>query len=429
MERARYGALPKQRASFSFGASRARVSVPPSMLFAFVAPLPAFSPASTPASIKVPPSDPSLQYIGRFEERGDARLFDFAGCEIRTRLVLSAPATATVELAQRHLPSPCTDPVACGNTASSGFEVNAFVVFVNGTRQGLGEHNASFMTSKEQQDGVPYEFPLADLPAGTHDVRVVKATEPDWNGGDPVPNYMSFTGFHLHPASASSDFAAGRGTLPPLPVRKLEFLGDSITAGFCNTCTDPHPGPPPPDHLEAFLATWDYQVGELLDAQVHTAAWSGLGMVRNCCLGNTTMPGIFRRTLATENIDDSWDFASWKADALIVNLGTNDGDAVLDPHYDYVGVYANLVADVAQRYGIDRMHAFLACGPMTDEYCDPVFNVIANLTARGVKAHFLDQRGFLNGTFGPPCCGHPSVEVDTAMAKYTAATIKRVLGW
>ena len=51
------------------------------------------------------------------------------------------------------------------------------------------------------------------------------------------------------------------------------------------------------------------------------------------------------------------------------------------------------------------------------------------MKAHGVKAHFLDQRGFLNGTFGPACCGHPSIEVDTAMAKSDAAFIKRTLGW
>ena len=37
---------------------------------------------------------------------------------------------------------------------------------------------------------------------------------------------------------------------------------------------------------------------------------------------------------------------------------------------------------------------------------------IQTITRAGVKAHFLDQRGFLNGTFGLACCGHPSIEVD-----------------
>jgi hypothetical protein len=66
-----------------------------------------------------------------------------------------------------------------------------------------------------------------------------------------------------------------------------------------------------PPSQEAFGATWDFQIGTILNAQVHTAAWSGLGMVHNCCGGNTTMPAIFSRTLATKNVDNTWDWSSW----------------------------------------------------------------------------------------------------------------------
>jgi lysophospholipase L1-like esterase len=120
---------------------------------------------------------------------------------------------------------------------------------------------------------------------------------------------------------------------PPLPTRKIEFLGDSITAGYCNECQSPvHDA-----NNEAFGASWDFQIGQLLTAQVHTAAWSGLGMVHNCCGGNTTMPTIFNRTLASVNIDNSWDWNSWVPDALVVNLGTNDGGSATDPKAHYVG--------------------------------------------------------------------------------------------
>ena len=84
--------------------------------------------------------------------------------------------------------------------------------------------------------------------------------------------------------------------------------------------------------------------------------------------------------------------------------------------------------NASRNYGA-ALHVFLACGPMSESYCPPVRDVIAAVTAEGVKAHFLDQRGFLNGTFGPGCCGHPSIEVDMAMAKYGAASIKAELGW
>ena len=55
--------------------------------------------------------------------------------------------------------------------------------------------------------------------------------------------------------------------------------------------------------------------------------------------------------------------------------------------------------------------------------------VIDIVKAEGVKAHFLDQRGFNNGTFGSPCCGHPSIAIDNAMAASGAAFIKATLGW
>lgn len=84
--------------------------------------------------------------------------------------------------------------------------------------------------------------------------------------------------------------------------------------------------------------------------------------------------------------------------------------------------------NASANYG-PQLEVFLACGPMSETYCAPVQDVLSNVTAKGVKAHFLDQRGFLNGTFGKACCGHPSIEVDTAMAENGAAFIKSALGW
>jgi len=247
-----------------------------------------------------------------------------------------------------------------------------------------------------------------------------------------VPNYVSFAGFKVH--------GAGHAVVPPpLPERKIEFLGDSITAGFCNECSYTPPASVANDHGESFAASWDLRMGAILGAQVHTVAWSGLGMVRNCCGGNTTMPAIFDRTLATVNTanivgaraaatTNKWDFSSWKADALVVNLGTNDNSAAIDPSYNYTDTYEQLVLRAAASYG-PALHVFLACGPMSELYCDPVQEVLRRVTAKGVQAHFLDQRGFLNGSFGPACCGHPSSQVDAAMATHGAAAIKAALGW
>ena len=48
------------------------------------------------------------------------------------------------------------------------------------------------------------------------------------------------------------------------------------------------------------------------------------------------MPSIFSRTLATVNTDNTWQWSSWVPDALVINLGTNDGGSAVDPKAHYV---------------------------------------------------------------------------------------------
>ena len=76
-----------------------------------------------------------------------------------------------------------------------------------------------------------------------------------------------------------------------------------------------------------------------------------------------------------------------------------------------------------------ELRVFLASGPMTTWYCNSVHTMIKRVRAANVHAYFLDQRPFLNGSFGPKCCGHPSIKVDTAMAASGAAFIKAAMGW
>lgn len=66
---------------------------------------------------------------------------------------------------------------------------------------------------------------------GTALVEVVKITEAMYNGGDPVDASVTFGGFLLLPAVGGTI----RVSLPPAPpanAPRLEFIGDSITAGM-----------------------------------------------------------------------------------------------------------------------------------------------------------------------------------------------------
>lgn len=88
-----------------------------------------------------------------------------------------------------------------------------------------------------------------------------------------------------------------------------------------------------------------------------------------------------------------------------------------------------LVLAAAKVYG-KSTGFFLACGPMTPDYCLEVKAVIATVSAVGVKAYLLDQTLFEDGAYGKKCAyGHPGSEIDAAMAKNGSAFIKATMGW
>jgi lysophospholipase L1-like esterase len=283
---------------------------------------------------------------------------------------------------------------------------------------------------------------------GTHDLRIAKSSEANWNDRVRDYSYLTFSGFLVDPVAVGTPAVTARGAR--LPRRRLEFLGDSITAGYCNTChgtgASDNDNTLVHDRAESFVFSWPSQMCNALAAQCHTVAWSGLGMVANCCGFSTQeeptaaggrggrnhlMPEIFGRTLASDG-DTNWDWSTWVPDALVVNLGTNDGGAVATPQY--ATAYTNLVLEAFQHYG-PQLHVFLACGPMTDAYCGPIAAVINTVNAAQSSlvttphVHFLDQRGFLDGSHGAACCGHPSVQVDTAMAARAVPVLEAALGW
>merc|ERR1719215_2298633 len=172
--------------------------------------------------------------------------------------------------------------------------------------------------------GVPNEtvkeYVIASgLSEAQHEIRLMKTTEPEWNDREPSPNWVTFHGVSL-----------GSGGGSARSSRRIEFLGDSITAGYCNLCHGPGPFDHSPTQLsagfgqESFALSWPNVICETLGAECSTVAWSGMGLVRNCCGGETFMPEIWERTLATDSAAQ-WNFSSWVPDALVVNLGTNDG--------------------------------------------------------------------------------------------------------
>mmetsp|Transcript_56675 Transcript_56675/g.168271 ORF Transcript_56675/g.168271 Transcript_56675/m.168271 type:complete len:326 (-) Transcript_56675:20-997(-) len=316
---------------------------------------------------------------------------------------------------------------------------NTFQVFLNGVLQPGSRFNTSdWVAGAVTQVSL---FPAGSLSEGArHAVAILKDTEPQFAGTQVEPNYITFHGF-------GGDDAGARLLAPDnlveelAPSHKLEFLGDSITAGFDNQCDIPS-APKGFPWSESFIKSWAALICDALGAECHYSAWSGFGMVANCCGGYTLASDIWTRTLATvgsantsdphgTTAENEWDFGKWTPDAVVINLGTNDhlGTQPSDKSEAYKKRYEALVVAAAKAYG-DGTRFFLACGPMSSDYCTEVEWVIGRASALGIKAYLLDQRDFEDGRYGPDCAyGHPSSRIDAAMAKNGSAFIKATMGW
>ena len=119
----------------------------------------------------------------------------------------------------------------------------------------------------------------------------------------------SFGGFYLTDGKA----LAAR---PAQPSRKIEFIGDSWTAGDVIGSTTSN-------DLKYFNAPLTYArlTSYAYHAQDKLIARGGCGMVKSN--GNAgTMPTRYPKTLCDGTA--SWDFNSWVSDVVVIFLGIND---------------------------------------------------------------------------------------------------------
>jgi lysophospholipase L1-like esterase len=126
-----------------------------------------------------------------------------------------------------------------------------------------------------------------------------------------------------------------------------------------------------------------------------------------------------------------WDF-SWKPQAVIINLGTNDystaGNEPTDA--DFTQAYTSFLEHIRANYS----DAFILCtlGPMLSGtgLTTARKNIAAAVAARNgagdsrVKAYELQT-----GNPSPGCNSHPSVTTQQAMATELMGELTQDLGW
>jgi lysophospholipase L1-like esterase len=262
------------------------------------------------------------------------------------------------------------------------------------------------------------QYALASaLVSGTHDVVVWKRTE-----GNQGSN--RFLGLDVIGGPLLASAAA--------PDRRVEVYGDSITAGYgldgqgpnCTFSQD----------TENHYLTYGALTARALNADLHTIAWSGIGMYRN--YGSTTasadaMPAVYARTLPTQ-ATSVWAFDSWQPHAVVINLGTNDASTNGDPGVPYETAYLDFVRSLRQKY--PSTYFVLTIGPMLSGTSLSAIKghlqmVIQTRLGEGDSQMSLLEFPQQTGADGYGCDWHPNAATNAKMATLLTAELKTRLGW
>jgi lysophospholipase L1-like esterase len=254
------------------------------------------------------------------------------------------------------------------------------------------------------------------LSAGTHELIVWKRTE--GNQGDNRFLGLDVVGGQLLAAS-------------PAPDRRIEVYGDSITAGYGldgQNCSGYQQ-----DKQNSYL-TYAAVAARTLSAELHTVAWSGIGMYRNYNEpGPSTenMPAVYARISAIQKTNN-WDFSTWQPHAVVVNLGTNDASTKGDPGAPYETNYLDFVRTLRQKY--PDTFFVLTIGPMLSGDALTVIrnhiqNVIKTRAGEGDSKMSYLEFPTQSPSDGIGCDSHPNATTNAKMATALVGELKTRLGW
>ena len=205
---------------------------------------------------------------------------------------------------------------------------------------------------------------------------------------------------------------------PPMPERKIEFIGNSFTAAEGNEATQAEmewEAKFPVTNIDKGFAPL---IARHFNAQYHTTCRSGIGMVCDWQgKFDISMPNYFDRTLM-EREQPKWDFNKWIPDLVVICLGLNDfsglkvNDEVPASNSEiFRKGYHNFLVEIRKVYpGVP----IIAVAAHVEWIRDNVKQVVDEEKADGHNEVFYAQFDYFPG--GYVASGHPSVETDKKIA-------------
>ncbi len=210
-----------------------------------------------------------------------------------------------------------------GNDKTGKPNANYFNILIN---------NQLVKVLKIESGKMEYEL-VKDLPKGKYTVRIFKRTEAE-------VGVCEFIGFQIDKNGKVLDS-------PQKPKRKVEFIGDSITCGYGNE-GDKKECPFTPE-TENGAMSYAAITAQNVAAEYVTTCYSGRGVIQNYDKSKQgAMPELYD-LVYPQNISLKWNFEKWTADAVFINLGTNDFAHEIPDSTTFVLTYNSLINKILEK--------------------------------------------------------------------------------
>ena len=220
---------------------------------------------------------------------------------------------------------------------------------------------------------------------------------------------------------------------PPLPERKIEFIGNSIT---CGLGIEGNGSEKKSSYaLQNVYYTYAARTARALNARWMTVARSGIGIYRNTC-GNPkgdkgVMPDMYPYTFFNKQ-SERWDFSQWQPDVVCIGLGTND---TTNPSYD-VGLlsaaFKRFITTVRGHYPkakIILLTGTMIRGQRLANLQKAQQDAVADAHARGDQEVYRFDFTPADGSLGYGSFKHPSMRQNEQMTNELVPFIRSITGW